>query len=56
MTYERNEQTSSRIASIAARGAKNPESLTHAEIKAVCASALTQTRAKKPLLSRIFGG
>jgi len=38
-----NEKTSKRIASIAARGIKDPGSLTKAEIKAVSATALTQT-------------
>ena len=38
----RNEQTSSSVASIAARGLKVPGSLTPSEIKTVCASALTQ--------------
>lgn len=36
------EKTSNRIAKIAARGIKNPGSLTKAEIAAVCGSALTQ--------------
>jgi len=43
-----NEKTSKRIAKIAAKGVKDPASLTKAEIKAVCASALTQTADKKP--------
>jgi len=38
----RNEKTSKRVASIAARGLKNPSSLTQAEIKTLAASALTQ--------------
>ena len=38
----RDEATSARIASMASRGLKAPESLTLAEIKSVCASALTQ--------------
>jgi len=42
-----NEKTSKRIAKIAAKGVKDPLSLTKPEIKAVCASALTQT-ADKP--------
>jgi hypothetical protein len=37
-----NEKTSARIASIAARGARDPASLTLREIQAVCASAMTQ--------------
>lgn len=36
------ESTSKRVATIAARGLKNPETLTLDEIQAVCASALTQ--------------
>lgn len=40
--FSRDEQTSARIASIASRGLQTPESLTLTEIKAVCASALTQ--------------
>lgn len=48
------EQTSARIASIAARGMKKPESLTLAEIKAVCASANTQARPKKSLIARLL--
>ncbi len=39
-------ETSSRISSIAARGAKHPGSLTLKEIKAVCASALSQDETK----------
>jgi hypothetical protein len=38
----KNETTSKRIASIAARGMKNPASLTLDEIKRVCGSANTQ--------------
>jgi hypothetical protein len=41
------EHTSASVASIAARGIRTPESLSHAEIKTVCASALTQTRDKQ---------
>jgi hypothetical protein len=37
-----NERTSDRVASIAARGLDDPTSLTLAEIRLVCASALTQ--------------
>ena len=40
------EATSSRIAKIAAKGLNDPKSLTPAEIKAVCASALTQFEQK----------
>lgn len=36
------EVTSARIGSIAARGLRDPGSLTHEEIKSLCASALTQ--------------
>lgn len=36
------EVTSATIGSIAARGLRDPGSLTHDEIKRVCASALTQ--------------
>jgi hypothetical protein len=43
----KNEKTSKAIASIASKGLKNPEKLTKAEIKKVCATALTQT-ADKP--------
>jgi hypothetical protein len=38
------EFTSEEIASIAARGVRDPKSLTEAEIKAVCGSAMTQVR------------
>jgi hypothetical protein len=47
MATAKQEMTSDRIASIAARGMSKPESLTLDEIKEVCASALTQTRDKK---------
>lgn len=43
----RNETTSARIAAIAARGAKNPSSLTLKEIRSLCGSVLTQRPAKK---------
>jgi hypothetical protein len=47
-TWEANmskgEFTSEEIASIAARGVRDPKSLTEAEIKAVCGSAMTQVR------------
>lgn len=36
------ETTSAHVASVAARGLSRPWSLTDAEIRAVCASALTQ--------------
>lgn len=49
------ERTSRRIASIAARGVRNPFDLSGDEIKAVCASALTQAPDRKPILSRIKG-
>lgn len=39
---ERNERTSRRVAAIAARGLRAPSTLSCAEIKAVCASVLTQ--------------
>lgn len=47
----RQEVTSASIASIAARGLRDPGSLTHDEIKKVCASALTQrpNRLKKAI-------
>jgi hypothetical protein len=41
------EHTSASIASIAARGISRPHLLTYPEIRAVCASALTQTRNKE---------
>ncbi|MEL7540244.1 MAG: hypothetical protein AAGJ51_05030 [Pseudomonadota bacterium] len=48
----KNEKTSKKIATIAAKGLKSPEKLTKTEIKALAASALTQApdknkRAKK---------
>jgi hypothetical protein len=43
----KNEKTSETVASIAARGLKDPGSLTKAEIKAVSATALTQTPDQK---------
>lgn len=49
------EQTSERIASIAARGINKPESLTLGEIQSVCASANTQARPKKSLISKLLG-
>lgn len=41
------EHTSASVASIAARGISRPHLLTYPEIRAVCASALTQTRSKE---------
>ncbi|MCY3812879.1 MAG: hypothetical protein OXH15_13875 [Gammaproteobacteria bacterium] len=38
----RNEQTSKDVASIAAKGLKNPGSLTNAEIRKLAGTALTQ--------------
>lgn len=43
----KNEKTSSKVASIAGKGLKDPGSLTKKEIKTVSASALTQ-KADKP--------
>lgn len=43
----KNEKTSKKIATIAAKGLKSPEKLTKAEIKALAASALTQAPDKK---------
>ena len=43
----KNEKTSETVASIAARGLKNPGSLTKAEIKAISATALTQAPDQK---------
>jgi hypothetical protein len=40
---KKGEQTSVRIAKIASKGVKNPESLTTEEIRSLAASALTQT-------------
>ncbi len=44
-----NEKTSKGVARTAAKGLRNPESLSKPQIKQVCASALTQTpgRGKK---------
>lgn len=54
-----NEVTSASVASIAARGLRDPGSLTLDEIKKVCASALTQrpNRVKKALtaIASAFG-
>lgn len=41
------ETTGKSVAKIAARGIKNPAKLSHDEIQAVCASALTQVDAEK---------
>lgn len=43
----KNEKTSRRVARIAARGLKVPSSLNAAEVKAVCASVLTQAPDRK---------
>ena len=43
----KNEKTSKKIATIAAKGLKSPEKLTKAEIKALAASVLTQAPDKK---------
>lgn len=43
MTNAKNETTSERVASIAAKGLVDPNSLTTDEVRAVCASALTQS-------------
>lgn len=37
------ETTSTKVAAIAARGLANPESLSPAEVRSICGSALTQT-------------
>ena len=42
LVFPQNEQTSEPVARIAARGLQDPKSLTLAEIRAVCASALAQ--------------
>lgn len=42
----KNEKTSSKAASIASKGLKNPSSLTNKEIKTIAATALTQTADK----------
>lgn len=47
------EQTGSTVASIAARGLRDPHSLSGAEIKQVCASALTQAPPRRSLLDKI---
>jgi hypothetical protein len=43
----KNEKTSAKVASTAAKGLRNPKTLTSAEIKKVSASALTQAPGKK---------
>ncbi len=48
----KDEKTSKRIATIAAKGLKTPEKLTKAEIKALAASALTQAPDKKKSSSK----
>ena len=48
----KDEKTSKRIATIAAKGLKTPEKLTKAEIKALAASALTQAHDKKKSSSK----
>lgn len=47
------EQTGPTVASIAARGLRDPHSLSGAEIKQVCASALTQAPPRRSLLDKI---
>lgn len=51
------EFTSTQVAKIASRGLREPTSLTIAEIRAVCASALTQARPSlgQWLKARIMG-
>jgi hypothetical protein len=48
------EQTSARIASIAARGIDHPASLTMEEIQAVCGSVLTQAPNKSETLASVL--
>jgi len=43
----KNEKTSAKVASIAAKGLKSPGSLTKAQIKTLAASALTQAPDRK---------
>lgn len=43
----KNEKTSSKVATIAAKGLKNPERLTKKEIQTIAATALTQSPDKK---------
>lgn len=42
------EFTSAEVASLAARGLSAPQTLTHEEIRKLCASALTQARSRRP--------
>jgi hypothetical protein len=44
----KNEKTSSKVASVASKGLKDPGSLTKKQIKSVSAAALTQAPDKKP--------
>lgn len=46
------EFTSAQVASIASRGMRDPAGLTNTEIRAVCASALTQAR-PRTLLEKV---
>ena len=50
----KNEKTSKKVASIAAKGLKDPESLTNTEIKTLSASALTQSpdKPKKKVVTK----
>jgi len=43
----KNEKTSPAVSKLASKGLKAPSSLTNAEIKKICASALTQAPDKK---------
>ena len=43
----KNEKTSIKVAKVASKGLKNPNELTNAQIKSVCASVLTQAPDKK---------
>lgn len=52
---DRNETTSDRIQRIASRGLRTPSSLTPSDIRAVCASALSQSPPRKSLLARLMG-
>jgi hypothetical protein len=52
----RDEKTSPRIAAIAARGVSRPETLTPPEIRAVCASVLSQAPDKpRGVIARMLG-
>jgi hypothetical protein len=46
------EFTSAEVATLAARGVRSPENLTMKEVRAVCASALTQAR-PRTLLDKV---